>query len=62
MLIGSNVVCISFSIIGNPENRHVVIIDDLIQTGGTLKECGKVGLNSISIFTLNCQPGAFVAQ
>lgn len=26
---------------GNPQDRHVVIIDDLIQTGGTLKECGK---------------------
>ncbi|XP_046581521.1 ribose-phosphate pyrophosphokinase 4-like isoform X1 [Haliotis rubra] len=27
---------------GNPEGKHVIIIDDLVQTGGTLKECGKV--------------------
>lgn len=26
---------------GNPEGKHVIIIDDLVQTGGTLKECGK---------------------
>ena len=49
--IRSNMVCflklwrfltLSHYIVGNPEGRHVVIIDDLIQTGGTLKECGKV--------------------
>ncbi|GFO01271.1 ribose-phosphate pyrophosphokinase 4-like, partial [Plakobranchus ocellatus] len=26
---------------GNPQGKHVVIIDDLVQTGGTLQECGK---------------------
>ncbi|XP_033727079.1 LOW QUALITY PROTEIN: ribose-phosphate pyrophosphokinase 4-like [Pecten maximus] len=26
---------------GNPEGKHVIIIDDLVQTGGTLKECGR---------------------
>lgn len=27
---------------GEPENRHVVIVDDLVMTGGTLLECRKV--------------------
>ncbi|RWR86340.1 Phosphoribosyltransferase domain-containing protein [Cinnamomum micranthum f. kanehirae] len=27
---------------GNPEGRHVVIVDDLVQSGGTLIECQKV--------------------
>uniref|UniRef100_N1QUW4 Ribose-phosphate pyrophosphokinase 4 n=1 Tax=Aegilops tauschii TaxID=37682 RepID=N1QUW4_AEGTA len=27
---------------GNPEGRHVVIVDDLVQSGGTLRECQKV--------------------
>ncbi|KAK3087789.1 hypothetical protein FSP39_010596 [Pinctada imbricata] len=26
---------------GNPEGKHVLIVDDLVQTGGTLKECAK---------------------
>ncbi|KAK6186865.1 hypothetical protein SNE40_006130 [Patella caerulea] len=26
---------------GNPAGKHVVIVDDLVQTGGTLIECGK---------------------
>ncbi|XP_052761515.1 uncharacterized protein LOC128204181 isoform X1 [Mya arenaria] len=26
---------------GNPEGKHVVIVDDLVQTGGTLINCGK---------------------
>jgi len=24
---------------GNPDGRHVVIVDDLVQSGGTLIEC-----------------------
>jgi hypoxanthine-guanine phosphoribosyltransferase len=32
-----------FSIPGNAKDRHVVIVDDLVQTGGTLIECAKVG-------------------
>jgi phosphoribosylpyrophosphate synthetase len=28
--------------IGDPEGKHVVIVDDLVQTGGTLIQCGKV--------------------
>ncbi len=27
---------------GEPKDYHVVIIDDLVQTGGTLKNCGRV--------------------
>ncbi|XP_066269170.1 uncharacterized protein [Branchiostoma lanceolatum] len=27
---------------GDPKGRHVVIVDDLVMTGGTLKECAKV--------------------
>ena len=27
---------------GEPRNRHVVIVDDLVQSGGTLLECGKL--------------------
>ncbi|XP_059176168.1 uncharacterized protein LOC131955890 [Physella acuta] len=30
---------------GDPSGKHVVIVDDLVQTGGTLRECGKVLLD-----------------
>jgi phosphoribosylpyrophosphate synthetase len=39
---------------GNAEGRHIVIVDDLVQTGGTLYESGKVlkeaGAASVSAF------------
>jgi phosphoribosylpyrophosphate synthetase len=39
---------------GNAQDRHVVIVDDLIQTGGTIYECGKVlreaGAASVNVF------------
>ncbi|GFR65868.1 ribose-phosphate pyrophosphokinase 4-like [Elysia marginata] len=39
---------------GDPKGKHVVIIDDLVQTGGTLKECGKAllqgGATAISAY------------
>ena len=30
---------------GEPQGRHVVIVDDLVQTGGTLIQCAKVRWN-----------------
>ena len=27
---------------GSPRGRHVVIVDDLVQSGGTLSECQKL--------------------
>ncbi|BFZ21165.1 hypothetical protein BsWGS_24204 [Bradybaena similaris] len=30
---------------GHPKGKHVVIVDDLVQTGGTLLECGKALLH-----------------
>ena len=39
---------------GDPERKHVVIVDDLVQTGGTLYECAVAlqdrGAESISAF------------
>jgi hypoxanthine-guanine phosphoribosyltransferase len=32
---------------GDPKGRHVVIVDDLVQSGGTLIEC-QVSLSAIS--------------
>jgi ribose-phosphate pyrophosphokinase len=34
---------------GHPKGKHVVIVDDLVQTGGTLVECGKALLNEGAI-------------
>ena len=33
---------LSISSSGDPNGKHVVIVDDLVQTGGTLIECAKV--------------------
>ena len=45
---------------GEPQGKHVVIVDDLVQSGGTLIECGKVlvdnGAKKISAF---CTHGVF---
>jgi phosphoribosylpyrophosphate synthetase len=42
---------------GDPSGHNVVIIDDLVQTGGTLIECGKVlkarGAASVSAFVVH---------
>lgn len=39
---------------GDAKDRHIVIVDDLVQTGGTLYECGKVlveaGATTVSAF------------
>ena len=39
---------------GNPTGKNVIIVDDLVQTGGTLYECSvalkKAGANSVSAF------------
>eukprot|EP00981_Chlorochromonas_danica_P002548 scaffold487_cov178-Ochromonas_danica.AAC.36 len=42
---------------GNAKGKHVVIVDDLVQTGGTLYECG-VALRSAGALSVN----AFVAH
>lgn len=48
---------------GHAEGRHVVIVDDLVQTGGTLLECAKAiraaGAVSVSIFITH---GVFPAE
>ena len=31
-----------YTLSGEPQDRHVVIVDDLVQTGGTLIQCAKV--------------------
>jgi phosphoribosylpyrophosphate synthetase len=45
---------------GEPRGKHVVIVDDLVQSGGTLVECGKLlsemGAKKISAF---CTHGVF---
>jgi len=45
---------------GDAEGRKIVIVDDLVQTGGTLYECGKVlneaGAESVNAF---CAHGVF---
>ncbi|KHJ48550.1 ribose-phosphate diphosphokinase [Trichuris suis] len=38
---------------GNPKDKHVVIVDDLVQSGGTLLEAGKV-LQSNGAIRLSC--------
>jgi adenine/guanine phosphoribosyltransferase-like PRPP-binding protein len=39
---------------GNPEGRHVVIVDDLVQSGGTLRECQVSTYQAITSFTALC--------
>ncbi len=34
--------CILIDVAGDAKGRHVVIVDDLVQTGGTLIQCAKV--------------------
>ena len=42
---------------GEPINKHILIVDDLVQTGGTLYECGialkKAGANSVCAFVVH---------
>eukprot|EP00599_Poterioochromonas_sp_BG-1_P005252 CAMPEP_0173151224 /NCGR_PEP_ID=MMETSP1105-20130129/11444_1 /TAXON_ID=2985 /ORGANISM="Ochromonas sp., Strain BG-1" /LENGTH=214 /DNA_ID=CAMNT_0014066541 /DNA_START=406 /DNA_END=1050 /DNA_ORIENTATION=+ len=48
---------------GNPEGKNVVIVDDLVQTGGTLYECGialkKAGAKGVNAFVAH---GVFPSQ
>ena len=32
----------TLTFVGEPRGHHVVIVDDLVQTGGTLIECARV--------------------
>ena len=43
---------------GEPRGRHVVIVDDLVQSGGTLRECQKL-LSSQASTSFNCVRSAF---
>ena len=54
---------------GEPRGRHVVIVDDLVQSGGTLKECQKLLSSQVSScfiyspikrYTARAYPGAFL--
>ena len=42
---------------GDPHGKHLLIVDDLVQTGGTLFECGKAlrdrGAASVSAFVVH---------
>ena len=45
---------------GEPKDKHVVIVDDLVQSGGTLIECGKVLLNhGAKCISAYCTHGVF---
>lgn len=35
---------------GEPRGRHVVIVDDLVQSGGTLRECQKLLSSQVSSY------------
>ena len=48
---------------GEPRGRHVVIVDDLVQSGGTLRECQKLLSSQVAPTDLDkkqennsCQP------
>lgn len=38
---------------GNPEGRHVVIVDDLVQSGGTLIECQVQPIHPFPLYLLS---------
>ena len=48
---------------GDPSGRHIVIVDDLVQSGGTLIECGKLlhslGASKVSAYVTH---GVFPKQ
>lgn len=51
--------CFFLMFLGKPAGKHVIIVDDLVQTGGTLRECGKVSGQIDSCFLIlfpdNCK-------
>ena len=45
---------LKFSWSGNAKGKHCVLVDDLIQSGGTLIECGKVHNQNVDLETFDC--------
>ena len=40
---------------GSPRGRHVVIVDDLVQSGGTLTECQKLLKSQVRACIAECR-------
>ena len=55
VLGGSECDCVIWlSVAGEVKDRHVVILDDLVQTGGTLIECAKASSSAVYFSSKSC--------